>query len=116
MFYIKTMLYLDPSDYNTHTRGVYKKIVTIAPQPPSSHPLYKYTRQIHTTKLSGFKEDFKPMCISAFTSLLNPTNLMTYEEIPDLFIKFAEYNLNIHEPMTNIFSQQKNNEIVCFIN
>ena len=35
MYCFSTMMYLDTSEYQTNSRGVYKKIITVSPRTPS---------------------------------------------------------------------------------
>jgi len=126
MYCFTTMMYLDNSEYQSNTRGVYKKIITISPEPPSNHPLAPYTRRLHTTKLSTFNDNQRQHCFSAILSQHEPGKLMTEDETPELIILLSELGLQIDTTVTQMLNtntrlapknrnQQDRRNIICFV-
>lgn len=104
MFCFSTMMYLDTSEYQTNSRGVYKKIITVSPEPPVGHPLSQYTQRVHTTKLSTFNENQQQHCFTALKSQVEHCKLMTEDETPELIILLTQLGLMIDTSVTQMLN------------
>lgn len=104
MYCFSTMMYLDTSEYQTNSRGVYKKIITISPEPPVDHPLAQHTQRLHTTKLSSFNDNRQQHCFTALKSQVEHCKLMTEDETPELIILLAQLGLTIDTSVTQMLN------------
>ena len=104
MFCFSTMMYLDTSEYQTNSRGVYKKIIAVSPEPPVGHPLSQYTQRVHTTKLSTFNENQQQHCFTALKSQVEHCKLMTEDETPELIILLTQLGLMIDTSVTQMLN------------
>ena len=105
MFCFSTIMHLDTTEYQTNSRGVYKRIVSVTPPPPTNHPLSQYTKQIHTTKLSTFNENQQTQCLTALKSQVEHNKLMTEDETPELIILLSQLGLQVDTSITQMLNQ-----------
>ena len=105
MFCFSTIMHLDTTEYQTNSRGVYKRIVSVTPPPPPNHPLSQHTQQIHTTKLSTFNENQQTQCLIALKSQVEHNKLMTEDETPELIILLTQLGLQVDTSITQMLNQ-----------
>ena len=114
MYMISSQVYLDTHDKN------YKKILTINKLPQE---LNSITRRIVLPKVSPFKSNSiysgcNSDCVYAFISLCNSCELMSPDEIPNLFTYLTEKGFNINFEITKMMQDSKiklDNNLLCFI-
>jgi hypothetical protein len=102
----------------------YKKIITINCRP--NGPLLDHVKQISPPKLSPFKESSScytsTNCIFAITAIdcsnLSHDNLMTIDDIPNLFSFLSMNGYTIDSNLTKILQKSNirlSNDLLCFI-
>jgi hypothetical protein len=114
MYTLKSSIFLDKLD------GCYKKIITIN-NDPNDPQINSILKKIKNVPLSIFNQHPNcsqyTNCILAFTNPLNPTQLLTLDDIALLFSYLTENNYIIDHITTNIMlnTTQKINNFICFI-
>ena len=125
MFCFSSIMHLDTTEYQTNSRGVYKRIITVTPTPHPNHPLTQYTQRFHTTRLSTFNDNQQTQCLTALISQVEHNKLMTEDETPELIILLTELGLQIDTSITQMLNtntrlaprnrgQQDQRKIICF--
>lgn len=103
-------------NYLDKLNKTYRKILTISPKPTGT--LSTIVKQIRPEKLSTFSTT-PPSCIYVFKSLSNECDLMTIEEIPNLFCFLATNGYSIDTNITKMMNDSdvrfEGKTILCFI-
>ena len=118
MYTLSTQTYLDTYD------KIYKKIIVINPKPVDNSVLNTITRELSPPKLSPFESTYSgtsycaSRCITALTTICDKTQLMTPDDIPDLFNYLICNGCTINTNITQMMQTSKvamSREILCFI-
>jgi hypothetical protein len=99
----------------------YKNILVINTK-PKSQPLSNIVKQLHTPKLSPFKEISAccPIsnCVYAIYKIDNNNELMAPDDIPELFNFLISNNYKIDTSITKMMNGSEvkiTNKLICFI-
>lgn len=99
----------------------YKNILIINSKPESS-PLSTIVKRLHTPKLSPFKESSPccpiPNCVYAIYKIYDNNQLMTPDDIPELFNFLISNNYKIDTSITKMMNSSEvkmTNKLICFI-
>lgn len=100
----------------------YKNILTISSK-PHEQPLSTIIKRLQTPRLSPFKESTNccpiPNCVNAIYKIDNNCELMTPDDIPELFNFLLSNNYKIDTSITKMMNSSEvkmTNKLVCFIN
>ena len=113
MYTLTASIYLDNFDKN------YKKIITINNQPAG--PLSTYVKKINLPTVSPFKSPNLSSCCNcnyAIYKISNTSELMTPDDIPELFSFLVANSYTIDTSITQMMQTSNvkmDNPIICFI-
>ena len=101
----------------------YKNILTIKPDPKHKSPaLSAIVKRIQTPKLSPFQESSNccqvQTCTNALYKIHNNSELMTPDDIPELFNYLITHNYKIDTSITKMMNSsdvKMTNKLICFI-
>ena len=100
----------------------YKNILTINTKPNPQELLSTIVKRIQTPQLSPFQQSTSccpiPKCIYALYKIHNNCELMTPDDIPELFNFLISNNYKIDTSITKMMNNSEvkmTNKLVCFI-
>lgn len=118
MYTLKSQVYLDKRT------ECYQKVITIN-KDPQDERITPILKKLQTARLSIFTDEYSccskssssPGCIIAFLNPNNKHELLTVDDIPELFTFLIENGYAIDETTTNIMlkTSQKIKNLICFI-
>lgn len=113
----KTTYCITSQTYYDNKNMYYKNILVI--NNPPKGPLSKFVRRLNVPPVSAFAPYYNSLpCVNAIYRIDNPCELMTPDDIGNLYNFLLQHNYTIDTALTNMMNGSAvkgTNKLVCFI-